>query len=471
MLLSVPNEILNRVALEADSQTRRHLRSTCQLLRDVATPLVFESVNIDLSSMLHSSSAPIFLKSLNSGPKLAQHIIRLSLYLPTKFRLHPSWFALRESTLHSLDVLFLHAIPSMVSLKSLCWRSSGESGPNYAELVFELFGNLPLLSSLQIYNDGHWDIPLSPFRHIRHISYRGQRSSELITFLGYNPDIESIDAHVWCSGPDVDERGSISLLFSSLPTGTYSTVKTLSIGGEMFSELYACEIPKLISHLRHLESLTMHITIPDVFWDGLQEHGICLVSLTYYDPSLALLSYLSSYTGLRELSLNMLSASIDGNLHISSLLPTVITSNSSSLTTVHIEPHHGGAWCLDHPMLDALVLCRGLKSLHVCADETRVRVEENNVIDRILQASMTSWPNLWDLQIRVVPLADEAVKMATSQIHRRILALRFAPLPPERSRLQISTEFAAYAVKIHDRKNNIYAFEMQDLDYHGDKES
>ncbi|KAG7441716.1 uncharacterized protein BT62DRAFT_936841 [Guyanagaster necrorhizus] len=461
MLLSVPNEILNRIAFEADSRTRRHLRRTCQLLRDVATPLVFKSVYIDLSWSRHSSSASIFLKSLNSGPRLAQYIIRLSLYLDKESRPLPSRFAsearkkTRDERLDSFDALFLGAIPSMVSLKSLFWRILYHV---LMRMLHQHLGDKRLLDHMRPNRIGFPQILWMKMER------RADLDITLLVFIG-------IDAHVWCSGPDVDERGSISLLFSSLPTGTYSTVKTLSIGGEMFSELYACEIPKLISHLRHLESLTMHITIPDVFWDGLQEHGICLVSLTYYDPSLALLSYLSSYTGLRELSLNMLSASIDGNLHISSLLPTVITSNSSSLTTVHIEPHHGGAWCLDHPMLDALVLCRGLKSLHVCADETRVRVEENNVIDRILQASMTSWPNLWDLQIRVVPLADEAVKMATSQIHRRILALRFAPLPPERSRLQISTEFAAYAVKIHDRKNNIYAFEMQDLDYHGDKES
>ncbi|KAG7441725.1 uncharacterized protein BT62DRAFT_471824 [Guyanagaster necrorhizus] len=364
----------------------------------------------------------------------------------------------------------------MVSLKSLFWNSSKNSGPKYAKLMFERFGNLPLLSRLMINRYGHWDIPLSPFRHIRHISYRGQRSNELITFLGCNPDIESIDAYVWSQSIDNDQSGSISWLFSSLPTGTYSTVKTLKIGGQMLCELYPYEIPKFIPHLRHLESLTTLINVPDVLWDGLQEYGICLVSLSYHMPTLALLSYLSSYTGLRELSLNILVGPTTDNLHIASLLPIVISSNSSSLTTVHIEPRYSGAWCLDHPMLDALALCRGLKSLHVCADETRVRVEENNAIDRILQAFMSSWPNLWDLQINAVSRsygydADDPVRTTASQIHRRILALHFAPLPPERPRLHVSSNFATYAVKIHDRKNNIYTFEMQDLDYHGDKES
>ncbi|KAG7441712.1 uncharacterized protein BT62DRAFT_997006 [Guyanagaster necrorhizus] len=471
MLLSVPNEILNRIAFEADSLTRQHLRSTCQRLHDVATPLVFESVNIDLSWGLHPSSASIFLKSLISGSKLAQHIIRLSLYLPQNFQLCCSWFEL-----HSFDDLFLQAIPSMVSLKSLCLNSNKNWEPNYAKLMFERFGNLPLLSSLKIDRRGNWDIPLSPFRHIRDINlnYWGQISNELITFLGYNPDIESIDAYVWSQSIDNDQSGSISWLFSSLPTGTYSTVKTLKIGGGMYSELYAYEIPKLIPHLRHLESLTMRsITIPDEFWDGLQEQGICLVSLTYHEPTLTLLSYLSSYTGLRELSLNMSSASTNGNLHISSLLLTIITSNSSSLTTVHIEPHNSGAWCLDHPMLDALVLCRGLKSLHVCADKSRTTAEENNVIDRILQAFMSSWPNLWDLQINTVSRSYgyNAERTTASEMHGRILALRFTPPPQERPRLQLSSDFATYSVKIHDQMNNIHAFKVQHMKYYGDKES
>ncbi|KAG7441727.1 uncharacterized protein BT62DRAFT_471832 [Guyanagaster necrorhizus] len=467
--------------MQADSRTRRHLRRTCQLLRDIATPLVFKSVYIDLSWSRHSSSAPIFLKSLNSGPRLAQYIIRLSLYLDKESRPLPSRFAsearkkMRDERLDSFDALFLGAIPSMVSLKSLFWRSIGNLGPNYANLMFERFGNLPLLSSLKIDRRGNWDIPLSPFRHIRDINlnYWGQISNELITFLGYNPDIESIDAYVWGGGFDNDERRSISLLFSSLPPGTYSTVKTLKIGGGIYSELYAHEIPELIPHLRHLESLDTYITIPDEFWDGLQEQGICLVSLTYHNPSLALLSYLSSYTGLHELSLNMSSDPTNGNLHISSLLPTVITLNSSSLTTVRIGPCHSGAWCLDHSMLDALVLCRGLKSLYVCADKSRTTAEENNVIDRILHAFIASWPNLCNLQIEAVSRSYgfEAVRTTASEIHRRILALRFAPLPPERFRPQLSSDFATYSVNIYDRKNNIHVFKVQHLEYHGRRES
>ncbi len=138
MLLSVPTEILNKISFEvsthpaarkklltdpqADNQTRRRLRRTCKLLSSVATPLVFQSVYINLSWRRRSSS--LFLNSLTSGPKLAQYIIRLSLCLPERFRCNPSRFCTKSRTkkkeerLDSFDELFLGAIPLMVALRS-----------------------------------------------------------------------------------------------------------------------------------------------------------------------------------------------------------------------------------------------------------------------------------------------------------------------------------------------------------------
>ncbi|KAK0439511.1 uncharacterized protein EV420DRAFT_1170963 [Desarmillaria tabescens] len=480
MLLSVPNEILSKITFEADNRTRRRLRRTCKLLNNVATPLVFESVYIDLSWKRPSGSVLLFLKSLTSGPKLAQHIIRLSLYLPKRFRPTRSWFTSEakikkeEHRRDSFDQLFIEAIPSMVSLKSLTWRSSGDEGPSYAQLMFEHFGDLPLLSNLKISSHGTWDIPWSPFRHIRDLKYWGRGANELITFLGYNLHLESIDASVWRPLDLSFEDGlPISSLFRSLPPGTYSTVKTLRIGGVTFNQLYAHEIPDLIPHLRCLENLRVYIPIPNEFWDRLREDDIHLTSLSYCESNIdsALLSYLMSYTGLHELSLGIWDRPTPNSLHNADLLPNVIALSSWCLTKVHIEPDHSGAWCLDHRMLDALVICRGLKSLHVCADKVTTKVEVNN--DRVLGALMVLWPNLWDLNINAVSpsFGFDAVRTAASQIHGRILAFRFAPLPPERARLHVSSDFATYSVKIHDQKNNTHSFKVRYLNYYGKKES
>ncbi|SJL15847.1 uncharacterized protein ARMOST_19352 [Armillaria ostoyae] len=482
MLLSVPSEILNKITFEADDQTRGRLRRTCKLLSSVATPLIFESVHVNLSWRRHSSS--IFLNSLISGPKLAQYIIRLSLYLPKHSRGNHSRFTTKsrnkkmEDRLDAFDALLLRAIPSMVALRFFSWKSSGDSGPKYTKLMFEEIGYLPVLSTLKISPGfSSWDISWSHFSHIRDISYFGRGGTELLNFLGHNPDIESIDASVWRPrGLGLVGGESISSLFSSLPPGTHSTVKRLKIIGNAYDQLYAHEIPTLIPHLRHLESLDVHTLTPKEFWDRLREDQIFLASLSYSERTLEmpLLSYLMSYTGLRELSLSISDRSTPDDFHVACLLPSVITINSSCLTNVHIEPYHSGPWCLNHSMLYALSFCHRLESLYVCVDKTGTRVDANrNVIDRVLEALVISWPNLWDLQINAVSLSYgfEAVRTTASQVHKRILAFRFAQLHPERPTLHVSSDFATYSVKIHDRKRNVHAFKVWYLNYYGSKES
>ncbi|SJL15845.1 uncharacterized protein ARMOST_19350 [Armillaria ostoyae] len=389
MSLSVPNEILDKITFEADNVTRQQLRRTCRLFNDIATPLVFQSICIDLSWARRSSSAPLFLKSLGSGPKLAQYVTRLSLFLylseslqsDASCSVNEAIIKKREDRLGSLHTLFLEAIPLMGSLRELLWSSSGDSGPSYAKLMFERFGGLPLLSDVRIYVLGAWDIPCSPFRHIQNLKYEGPGSADLTTLLVNNPDLAGL--YVSVRYPRLQEGESILFLFSSLPRGTYSTVKKLKID-RTYHRLYADEIPSLIPHLRHLKNLETWVSMPDEFWDRLREDGIHLAYLSYYDTRIgsALLSYLTTYTGLRELSLQIWPGAdpIPDDPHIKDLLLNVITSHSWSLTTVHIEPDYSRAWCLDHPMLDALALCHSLQSLHVRANEATTEVEENNVI-------------------------------------------------------------------------------------------
>ncbi|KAK0468565.1 hypothetical protein IW261DRAFT_1053541 [Armillaria novae-zelandiae] len=383
MLLSVPSEILENIAFEADNRTRQQLRRTCKFLGDIATPLTFQSIVIDLSWTRRHNSASLFLKSLKSGPKLAQYITHLFLCLPKKFRSNPSRFAnaasikKKEDKLDSLDALFLEAIPYMISLRSVSWDSSGDSGPSYATLMFEQLGKLPFLSDLDISNFGEWDIPCSPFHHIRNLIYRGPPSAHFTSLLSNNPDLESLDMYVW---PSNLEGQSISVLLSPLSPGAF---KTFRLRGPIYTELYTHEMPSILPYFYHLENLDLDIALPDEFWDTLREKEIHLVSLSYLRDSIsrALLLYLMSYKGLCELSLHIWAPSTTDDLHIQNLLPNIIASHSRCLTTFRIEPYYSGEWCLDHPMLDALNLCSGLESLHVCADKARTQVEANNVID------------------------------------------------------------------------------------------
>lgn len=353
-----------------------------------------------------------------------------------------------------------------------------DSGRKYTKLIFEKIGCLPLLSTLNISTGfSSWDVSWAHFSHIRNISYFGRGGAELATFLGHNPEIESMDASVWRPrGLFLEEGESISLLFSTLPPGTHSVVKKLKIIGNAYNQLYPHEIPTLIPHLRHLESLDIHILPPNEFWDRLREDEIYLASLSYCESTIErpLLSYLVSYTGLCELSLGILDRSTPEDVQVAGLLPSVITINAWCLTKVHIDPCYSGAWCLNHPMLDALSCCNCLETLRVCVDKSGIRVDPNrNVVDRILETLVASWPNLWDLQIHAVSLSYgfEALRTTASEVHKRILAFRFAQLPRGRLTLHVSSDFATYSVKMHDRKRNIHAFKVWYLNYYGSKES
>ncbi|KAK0184399.1 hypothetical protein F5146DRAFT_1125796 [Armillaria mellea] len=505
MLLSMPSEIQRNIAFEADHRTRQRLRRTCKLLSDVATPIVFGAVYVDLSWTQHSNSSLIFLQSLISGPKLAQYIHHLTLFLPKSSGRNHYRFSSeaqvkkREVKLNSFNEMFLGAIPSMGSMRSLLWVFLGfryfidldqvdhswtsyvDTGPDYAKLMFERFGRLPLLFSLKIYSLGEWDIPWSPFPDIRDITYWGNSDSELPGFLAYSPNIESINFYAWrrpSQGDESPKRQSILSLFSSWPSGTYSTVKTLKMHSHQCSRLYAHEMPTLIRHLRYLENLHTCVTIqfiPDEFWDRLRQEGIYLRSLSHRQQSVqrTLLSYLVSYTGLRELSLDIWGESTLNDLQMASLLVNIIASHSRSLTIVHIKPSRSGPWCLDHPMLDALELCHSLQSLHVHVDAAKTRMDVNNVIDRILWGVVTLWPDIRVLKIHAVSqsFGFDVLRTTTGQIHTRILAFRFAPLPCERYGLLFSSDFARYSIKIQDKKNSILAFKVEFLKDWGKKDA
>ncbi|KAK0482008.1 hypothetical protein EDD18DRAFT_1468005 [Armillaria luteobubalina] len=484
MLLSVPSEIQSKIAFEADHLTRGRLRRTCKLLNDVATPIVFGAVYIDLSWTQHSSSSLVFLQSLISGQKLARCIRRLTLFLPDRSKRNPSRFTTqarikkREDRLHSFDTMFLEAIPSMVSMRSLFWRSNVDSGPSYAELMFERFGGLPLLSSLKIYSLGEWDIPWYPFRHIRDIKYWGDSDNEILDFLTYNPNIESIYIYVRSRhGNGSTKRQSILSIFRRWPSRTYSTVKTLTLCGGKYSRLCAHEIPTLVPHLRYLKNLYTGITtsIPDEFWDRLRKEEIHLTSLSHRQRGLerALLSYLVSFSGLRKLTLGIRGRSTPDDLQVSYLLANAIALHSWSLTKVHIRPSRSGPWCLDHPMLDALELCLSLQSLHVHADEAGTRVDADNVIDRTLQCVVTLWPNIQSLVIHAVSqsFGFDALQATASRIHKRILAFRFVPLPLERRAFLFSSNFARYSTKVLDEKNGTHVFKVEILKDWGRKDA
>ncbi|PBK68102.1 hypothetical protein ARMSODRAFT_1005084 [Armillaria solidipes] len=420
----------------------------------------------------------------SSGPKLARYIKRLSVYLSESKELDDAASASisdpkvrkRRKDVRLFNRLFVDAIPLMVSLQSLSLSSTDASAPADARLMFERFSDLPHLSKLEICSYGSWSIPCAQFRRIQDLDYEGPGSEDFLALLRNNPNLESIRADVWppCI-PELEEGSSIFSIFRSFPPGTYSNVKKLTVSGRLDDILQTYKVPLILPHLRLLQSLHTYFPVPDQLWNGLREEGIHLTALGYCCRSvkLALLSYLGSYTGLRELELQIQRLSEQDNVHLEYLLSNVITPNAAYLTKVHIAPITSGTWCLDHHMLDTLALCCSLKSIYLCADKSRARVQPpNNVIDRMMTSLMDYWPHLSNLRIRAVSrsVGFLAVRSTLNQIHNRVLAARFARPSTDMLGTSIETDFAMYSMKLRSRRKQIYAFKIKELMYYGEKE-
>ncbi|KAK0220786.1 hypothetical protein EDD85DRAFT_863493 [Armillaria nabsnona] len=482
MLLALPNELLQMIASEADKRSRKRLRRTCKILSDVCAPIVFKSVHISMSwdGRWKSLSLP-FLTSLSSGPKLARYIKRLSVHLSeskeldnvTSASISDPKVRKRGKDVKLFNGLFVDAIPLMVSLQSLSLSSTDGSAPADAGLMFERFSDLSHLSKLKICSYGPWSIPCAQFRRIQDLDYEGPGSEDFLTLLRNNPNLESIQVDAWPPWiPELEEGSSIFSIFRSFSPGTYSNVKNLTVRGRLDDILQTYKVPLIIPHLRHLQSFHTYFPVPDQFWDGLREEEIHLTVLGYCcrPIKLALLSYLGSYTGLRELELQIEHLSEQDNVHLEYLLSNVITPNAAYLTKVHIKPITSGIWCLDHHVLDALALCRSLKSIYLCADRSRARVQPpNNVIDRMMASLMDYWPHLSNLRITAVSrsVGFPAVRSTLIQIHNRVLAARFARPSIDMLNTSIETDFAMYSMKIYSRRKKIYAFKIEDLLYTG----
>ncbi|KAG7441738.1 uncharacterized protein BT62DRAFT_472338 [Guyanagaster necrorhizus] len=137
MLLSLPNELLQIIALEADERSRKRLRRTCKILSDLCTPPVFRSVKMYISwDGRWTPLALLFLTALSSGLELARHIKHLSGFLSESKELNDAASSSisdartrkREEDVKLFNRLFVDAILLMMSLQLLSLERLEDDG-------------------------------------------------------------------------------------------------------------------------------------------------------------------------------------------------------------------------------------------------------------------------------------------------------------------------------------------------------
>ncbi|PBK94241.1 hypothetical protein ARMGADRAFT_89345 [Armillaria gallica] len=127
MLLSaLPFELLYKIASLLDQEEKQNLRLASKKLCSVATPLVFKTVSIYLTRSRHYRKCLAFLKALKTRADLAQHIQRLLIYgsFDPSYEKETIWHVItngRKRDIRLNEKRLLEAIPSLISLRSLCF--------------------------------------------------------------------------------------------------------------------------------------------------------------------------------------------------------------------------------------------------------------------------------------------------------------------------------------------------------------
>ncbi|KAK0212278.1 hypothetical protein DFS33DRAFT_14993 [Desarmillaria ectypa] len=136
------------------------------------------------------------------------------------------------------------------------------------------------------------------------------------TLIGTSTGLTTLSVHHSLHPDDRFDPFSPSVLI--LFRGSQSTCLTaLSLSGNL--SLTAAEVPSLVPHLRHLQSLSLNMDfIPSEFWLSLRREEIFVkkFALTTWDAEHAVFDYLCSYTGLRHLFLHIKEGNSDYGMKV-----------------------------------------------------------------------------------------------------------------------------------------------------------
>ncbi|KAK0439494.1 uncharacterized protein EV420DRAFT_1583520 [Desarmillaria tabescens] len=312
MLLSLPTEVIERIIYLACDTVRTALRSTCTYLCKIATPIVFETLVIDItkSHFFNSHDRTSYFGTIVSNKTFTQYVRHLhlvSLKPPSRKRMGPlDWILfkrLREKSSKDLERLLVIAIPYLTSLQSILYDGFDKRFLENSAL-WKQISTLPSVSSLSVHGWHGNRIPITNLPNLAKLNIIGSDClSSVAVLIANSPNLSSLGVY-HCFHPASLFPPSLLTLFCWYPSGTYSFLTELSLCGNF--TLRRPEVPLLVPHLHHLRSLELCIDfIPPEFWASLQVEQIFVrqLSLTILKSEPVVFDYLCSYTGLESLFL------------------------------------------------------------------------------------------------------------------------------------------------------------------------
>ncbi|SJL14999.1 uncharacterized protein ARMOST_18479 [Armillaria ostoyae] len=309
MLLSLPVELLERILYECFDTGCKAIRSTCVLLCRLATPIVFETLVVDVD--IFPAKFLDRLKAIVLGKGFAQYVRHLRLFTLKLPKGNPNgqfdrilFDKRRARKARRLEKRLVTAVSFMTSLQTVKYLGYDETFLEHVAL-WDQISYLPYMSMLSVCLYGQSTSINSSFPYLTKLSITGfsylQSASVLIS---NSPNLSSLG--IYDNGPSSTSSPSTSSIFSQYPKGTFSSIVDLSLCGNL--SVYRSDVPILIPHLSQLRSLELSVGfVASEFWTSLKAERISVrrlsLSLSKYEP--ALFDYLCSYSGLHSLFLRI----------------------------------------------------------------------------------------------------------------------------------------------------------------------
>ncbi|KAK0199429.1 hypothetical protein DFS33DRAFT_1388577 [Desarmillaria ectypa] len=399
MILSLPPELLHQIFQRLQISDLKRLRSTCKRFSAVATPFVFSNLKIDTDSYQFRKYSSI-LKAIVSGRSdIARHVQTLTILSLTpprykRLRLWQRVMKRKQRVYKEFESNFLRAVTKFTAVTSL-YFDMHTIQPSSADKIMCSLGALPRLSQLSVhmYHDIDPSISLSLSRHFKDlhsIHLHGLRlcyNDAPSIIIANSPALTELTLD-GTSELNSDKTATMENLFSKLPSGTALPLQSLTIGGTLRYLLDPA--PHIPPHFKSLTSLVITsdiISVPADFWRALETAHIHLRKLSVRELDESLLSYLESYAGLRDLSVDDAAKS---ELAADRFYHCVVPKHSGSLKNMRINTDFEGRWCLGDTRLDEIMRCSGLISIDFSVGLGEVDTPyDGNVITRLLEAAAT----------------------------------------------------------------------------------
>lgn len=394
------------------------IRLACRRLNQVVEPLFFRDIVINCDSRYFSiTQVKTQLAALaNKQCPARRYSKRLTI-----FSLSPGGYkgradlgnAVQENPMFAeLDEYIKSALDALVSLKSVSWHF--RNADPYKIVVASLSA-LPLLKDVCIKFEGQtpnpFHLPLRKFSGLEKLALCNRYGKillpseiidELVQVIANSPLLSHLEVTVHFCKPSISFHEFLRLastqeLSPRKPLLTHLALDTVKL----------CIDATTLPFLRSLTSLDISTSPGEPnseLWEGLKGAKIHLTNIKTDIVTSTFIDYLTSYSGLQKLTLNLRMMPRDTEFgtteHVYDLFHLALPRHEDSLTVLSINAPGAIRWCIRPDLLSPLYTCQNLVELGLFVDvkvADEGDVESFGVTDMV--ASAANFRQLSILQI------------------------------------------------------------------------